>query len=82
MGAQGVKWVPVKSSMLTAVAYNDDWQQLYLKFCDGDLYCYRGVSCDRWEGLLAADSKGAYVREHILDNYPYQQVYPTDLGSS
>jgi len=38
-----MNWAPVKSKMLSAVAYNRDWQQLYLKFRSGEVYCYRGV---------------------------------------
>ena len=58
-------WVLVKSRMLAAVAYNHDWQQLYLKFRSGDIYCFRAVPVDRHRELLAADSKGKYFREHI-----------------
>ena len=70
-----VKWVLVKSKMLTAVAYNRDWQHLYLKFRSGDIYSYRGVEFERYEELLAADSKGTYVRSHMLNRYPYQKVH-------
>ena len=74
LGAQCMNWVPVKSRMLAAVAYNDDWQQLYLRFRSGDIYCYRGVPVDRYRELLAADSKGEYARGHILNRYPYQRI--------
>lgn len=69
-----MKWVPVKSRMLAAVAYNDDWKQLYLKFRSGEVYCYRDVPAEQYEELLAADSKGTYVRGHILKQYPYQRI--------
>ena len=45
------------------------------KFCSGDVYCYRGVPVERYEGLLAADSKGKYVRAHILNRYAYQRIH-------
>ena len=70
-----MKWVPVKSRMLIAVAYNQDWQQLYLRFRSRDVYCYRGVPVVRYEELLAAESKGTYVRAHILNRYPYQRIH-------
>ena len=70
-----MKWVPVESKMLTAVAYNRDWQQLYLKFRSGDVYCYRGVPSARYQELLAADSKGTYAQDYILHCYPYQRIY-------
>ena len=71
-------WVAVKSKMLVAVAYNSDWQQLYLKFRPGDVYCYRGVPSARYQELLAAESKGTYVRDHILHGYPYERIYVAD----
>ena len=67
-------WVPVKSRMLAAVAYSDHWQQLYLRFRSGDVYCYRGVPVERYAGLLAAESKGEYARSQIFNRYPYQRV--------
>jgi len=70
-----VKWVPVKSRMLTAIAYNHDWQQLYLKFRSGDIYCYRAVPLERYQELLTADSKGKYVLSQILNRRPYQRIH-------
>ncbi len=61
--------------MLVAVAYSTEWRQLYLKFHSGDVYCYRGVPSARYQGLLAAVSKGTYARDNILHCYPYQRVY-------
>jgi hypothetical protein len=72
-----VNWVPVKSRMLLAVSYDHDWRQLYLKFRSGDIYCYRGVPIERYEELLAADSKGQYCRSHILNRFPYERVLRT-----
>ena len=64
--------------MLVAIAYSGEWQQLYLKFRPGDVYCYRGVPPARYQGLLAADSKGTYARDNILQCYPYQRIYVAD----
>jgi hypothetical protein len=33
----------VKSKMLSAITYNDDWQRLYLKFRSGDICCYSHI---------------------------------------
>ena len=70
-----MKWIPVKSKMLTAVAYNADWRQLYLRFRSGDVYCYREVPVARYEELLAADSKGQYCRQHILNRFAYDRIH-------
>ena len=69
-----MKWVAVKSKMLSAVAYNHDWQQLYLRFRSGDIYCYRDVPLERYEELIAAPAKGEYARTHIFNRYPYQRI--------
>ena len=69
-----MEWVAVKSRMLVAVAYSSDWQQLYLKFRSGDIYCYREVPRERFDELLAADSKGQYCRRHILNQYRYERI--------
>ena len=68
-------WGRVKSKMLSAVAYNGEWRQLYLKFRSGDIYCYRDVPVEEYDELLAAESKGEYARGHILHCYPYQRVH-------
>jgi hypothetical protein len=73
-----VDWVPVKSKMLVAIAYSGDWQQLYLKFCTGDVYSYRGVPSARYQELVAADSKGTYAGDNILHCYPYERIYVAD----
>ena len=75
LGVQIVKWVWVKSKMLAAVAYNQQWQQLYLKFRSGEVYCYRQFPPERYEELLAAESKGKYFRSRILNRYPYQRLH-------
>lgn len=77
-----MNWVRVKSRMLSAIAYNPGWQQLYLKFRSGDVYCYRGVPVERYQELAAADSKGSYVRSRILNRYPYQRVHSSVWAAS
>jgi hypothetical protein len=77
-----VNWVRVKSKMLAAVAYNPDWHHLYLEFRSGDIYCYRGVPAERYEELLAADSKGHYCRQHILQHFPYDRIPRTFRSAS
>jgi hypothetical protein len=77
-----VNWVLVQSKILAAVAYNRDWQQLYLKFRSGEIYCYSGVPVEQYQGLLAADSKGKYFRGRILNRYLYQRIHPAALTAS
>lgn len=60
--------------MLVEAAYSSDWQQLYLKFRSGDIYCYREVPRERFDELLAAASKGQYCRRHISNRYCYERI--------
>lgn len=70
-----MEWVRVKSRMLGAVAYNAEWRHLYLRFRSGDVYCYRDVPSERFEDLLAAESKGQYCRQHILNRFPCDRIH-------
>lgn len=69
-----MNWIPVRSRMLEAVAYNSDWRQLYLRFRSGEVYCYRDVPAEEHQGLLASDSKGEYARSRIFNRYPHQRI--------
>jgi hypothetical protein len=60
--------------MLTAIANNRYWQQLYLKFRSGDILLER-VAGERREGLPAADSKGTHMRHRILNHYAYRRIH-------
>jgi hypothetical protein len=74
-GSSGRELGTGEIEMLAAIAYNQAWQQLYLKFRSGDIYCYRGVPAELYQELVAAGSKGSYVRRRILNRYPYQRVH-------
>jgi hypothetical protein len=77
-----MEWVALDSRMLAAASYSQDWQQLYLRFRSGEVYCYRGVPAERYRELLAAESKGRYFREHIRNCYPYQRIRAAVLAAS
>jgi hypothetical protein len=58
---QPVNWVRVKSKMLAAVAYNPDWQQLYLKYRSGDVYCYWSVPFQSMKSFLPPSPKASML---------------------
>jgi len=47
--------------------------QLQVVFTSGRVYCYQGVPPEVFRGLLEAESKGQYMRAHIIDVYPYRR---------
>lgn len=67
--------IPVNSSMLSAVAYDEKEQILYAEFANtGKVYAYEEVEKEVFEELLAAQSVGSYFRDNILDCYGDWQV--------
>jgi hypothetical protein len=62
---------PVESNMISAVGYDPERQYLLVLFNTGKAYEYYDVPPDEYDGLMGAESKGGYMREHILDQFPY-----------
>ncbi len=65
----------VELSMIHAVGYDEHTQTLEVVFNSGKIYQYHEVPKQLYEELLAADSKGSYMRNEVIDCYPYQQVW-------
>jgi hypothetical protein len=64
----------VDSSMVHAAGYDEDERELEVVFQNGGIYRYENVDKEEFEGLMAADSKGRYMRAHIIDVYPYYKI--------
>lgn len=65
-----MKLVTVESSMIHAVGYDSDKQELEVVFNSGRIYRYMDVPYQEYEDLLASGSKGQYMRANIIDVYP------------
>ena len=63
----------VVSSLLASVAYAID-ASLQLEFRSGAIYRYLAVPDTVVQGLLAAESKGAYFNRHIRNRFRYQRL--------
>jgi hypothetical protein len=64
----------VKSTTLTAVAYDSASQVLQLNFRSGAIYYYFGVPVGVYQDLMAADSKGSYFNQNIRNRFPYHRL--------
>lgn len=62
----------VESSMIQAFGYDAEAEILLVIFNSGKTYRYFEVPPDIYEGLLEADSKGSYLRDLVIDQYPYE----------
>jgi hypothetical protein len=70
----GAKLVQVDSSMLIAIGYDEVTKELEAVFHSGAVWRYRGVPKKVYRELLAADSKGSYMRSQIIGVYSDYQV--------
>lgn len=61
--------IPVRSSAMTAVGYDPQTQQLFIKFHQGHTYTFCGVPQAIHEGLMSSSSKGRYYLNHIDGKY-------------
>ena len=77
-----VEWVPLESSVFAAVAYRAGARQLYLRFHEGNVYCY--FACPRcvYKELLAAESKGRYFAQHIRNGFHCERVHRENHAGS
>lgn len=60
---------PVQSSMLASVGHDGD--TLHVEFKGGKVYAHTGVSAERFQQMLAADSIGKHYNEHIKGKFPH-----------
>jgi hypothetical protein len=64
-----MKLTTVESSMIHAVGYDAKTRTLEVVFNSGKTYQYYDVPQGEYDGLLAASSKGSYMRACIIDVY-------------
>jgi hypothetical protein len=61
--------------MLSATAYDDSKQILYLRFRNtGSLYRYFEFPPANYQAFLEAESKGRFFRFHIRDHFRYEHL--------
>jgi endoglucanase len=66
--------IAVESSMIYSVAYDAVSQTLEVVFYSTGVYRYHGVPKSVYDGLMAAPSKGRYLREQVIGQYPFEKV--------
>ena len=64
-----IERIPVDSSMVSAVGYDTESQDLYVEFNSGKIYCYQEVEPEVFQELLTAESVGSYMRYGIIGTY-------------
>lgn len=63
----------VDSSNIEAVGYDDDTQQLHVRFLWGGYYIYHDVPRHIFDGLIQASSKGSFLNREIKGVYQFSK---------
>ena len=61
--------VPVQSSEIAIIGYDEKNQALEIAFRNGGVYRYAGLPPEIHEGLMNAESHGTYFNQNIKDKY-------------
>ncbi len=69
-----MKLVPVKSSMIYAVAYDAASHTLDLVYYRTGVYRYFDVPPQVYRDLLKASSIGSYVRDMVIDCFEWKEL--------
>ncbi len=69
-----VEMIPVASSNVDSIGYDENLQTLYIRFLNGSTYIYKGVPIMEFEGLKNASSVGSYLHRNIKNLYPYERI--------
>jgi KTSC domain len=70
-----MKWAVLDSKMLSAVAYDDSKQTLYLRFRNtGHVYRYFEFTAANHQAFVSTESKGRFFRAHIRDNFRCERM--------
>lgn len=64
--------IPVESSNVDSVGY--DGVNLFVKFKPNSLYVYFDVPFVIYEGLVSADSKGAFLHQYVKNSFGYKKL--------
>jgi hypothetical protein len=69
-----VEMIPVTSSNVEAIGYDETNQHLYIQFLNNTVYVYKGVPINEFNGLKNAPSIGAYIHRNIRNLFPYERI--------
>jgi KTSC domain len=66
--------VPVTSSNIAEIGYDQESSTLEVLFRSGGLYQYFNVPSQEHQALMAASSHGGYLNEFIKGRYRYARI--------
>ena len=70
-----MKWLTLESKMLSAAAYDDSKQILYLRFRNtGHVYRYFDFPAADYQKFLGDESRGRFFRYYIRDHFRCERM--------
>lgn len=66
--------IPVDSSNISSIGYDEDSSTLEIEFHSGAVYQYFDVPLNVYQGIMEAASKGQYLAQHIKGYYRFVKV--------
>ncbi len=69
-----MKRIPVKSSNIISIGYDEDGQLLEIEFKTGRIYRYSSVPPHVYAAVMRSESHGKYFLQHISNAYSYIEV--------
>jgi len=66
--------IPVDSSNIADVGYDDDTMTLEVGFRNGTVYQYFDVPQTVYQEFMGADSKGIFLNANIKNHYRYAKM--------
>ena len=64
-----IKMIPVASSLIKAVGYDPEKEELQVQFHKGGTYTYRGVTRPVYDAMMEAQSVGHFFLRNVKANY-------------
>lgn len=68
------KMIPVSSSNIISVGYDEKEEEAYVKFANGTVYAYEEVSQEEFDALLNAESVGSHLARVLKPSHPAKKV--------
>ncbi len=66
--------VPVDSSNLKSVGFDEKARVLEIEFHHGGIYHYHDVPAETHAALMKAESKGKYFQSHIRNKFRFEKI--------
>lgn len=64
----------VSSSNIESIGYDEQNQEVYVRFIKGGVYVYKDVPEYEFQNLLGAPSHGSYLHRNFKNVYPYERI--------